>query len=195
MSPAATRLRILYFLYHRGSTVQHWFSMRIRPAGIGALLFALIGGFMSIGQPRSSIFQIFSLSLGMLLISLIWVIFRRASLSATFQLPRHATAGEEITYSVFLKNIGKKPVNPLFITQTPADPRPSLHEFSQTPEPGEKKRNIFDRTMAFYRWQWLLSSKESFTTTAEKSPIKLTPGQSTRISLKLTPHKIGRAHV
>ncbi|WP_411827690.1 DUF58 domain-containing protein [Luteolibacter sp. AS25] len=191
MSHATVRFRILHFLYHRGSAVQHWFSMRIRPAGIGALLIVSLGSFMSIGQPRNSIFQIFCLSLGMVSLALFWVIFRRARLSATFQLPRQATVGKEISYSVSLKNIGKYKVRAALIAQTPADPRPTLREFSQTPEPGEEKRNIFDRMMAFYRWQWLLSGKKTFQIDSSASPVDLDPDETTRLTLRLTPLRRG----
>jgi uncharacterized protein (DUF58 family) len=40
-----------------------------------------------------------------------------------------------------------------------ADPRPTLQEFLRSPEPGEERRNIFDRQLGYYRWLWLVSQR------------------------------------
>jgi hypothetical protein len=104
---------------------------------VGALLLASLGSFLSVGQPKDPIFQIFCFSLGLVMMSFTWVLFRRAKLSAALELPRHATAGEPLRYAVHLKNIGKRKLSNARLTQTPPDPRPSFFEFAGTPEPGE----------------------------------------------------------
>lgn len=188
MSP---RFRILHFFYHRGASLQHWFSRRIRPAGAGALLVVSLGSFMSIGQPKNSIFQIFCFSLGMVVISLAWVLFRRAKLTATLDLPRHATAGEPLRYAIRLENTGKRTLRGARLEQTTPDPRPSLREFTNIREPGEEQRNAFDRTMVYYRWQWLMSRKGSFSSSESEESIELAAGERRKISMRLTPARRG----
>lgn len=185
------RLRTLHAFYHRGSAVQHAFGRRIRPSGAGALLIVSLTTFMTIGQPRPSVFAIFAFSLSLTLIALSWVIFRSAKIKASPILPRYATAGEPLHFSILLENIGKKKLRAARFGQTPPDPRPTLREFSHTPEPGEEKRNAFDRTMIYYRWQWLLSRKRGFTSTESETPISLNPGAKTTLAMKITPARRG----
>ena len=171
--------------------MQHWFSMRIRPAGVGAMLIVSLASFMCIGQPRNSVFQIFCFSLAMVLAALCWVVFRRSSLNASFRLPRHATAGELLRYSVLLTNRSESILKSVILFQSPPDPRPDLREFTSTPEPGENERNLFDRTMAYYRWQWLTNRKRTFETNHQSDPFSLKPGETRRIPLTVKPMKRG----
>lgn len=143
------------------------------------------------GQPKDSIFQIFCFSLGLMVLSLTWVLFRRAKLSAALELPRHATTGEPLRYAVRLKNIGKRKLRNARLTHTPPDPRPSFAEFAGTPEPGEEERNPFDRTMVYYRWQWLISRKGGFTARESQETLSLAPGESHSVIMELTPARRG----
>lgn len=185
------RHRLLHSFYHRGASVQHWFGRRIRPAGAGALLVVSLASFMSVGQPKNSIFQIFCFSLGLVFLSLVWVLFRRANLGATLALPRHATVGEPVSYSIRLENLGKRKLRAAHLEQTAPDPRPSLAEFAHTPEPGEEARNFFDRTMIYYRWQWLVARKGGFVSRESRESIDLAAGESRRIAMQLTPGRRG----
>ena len=185
------RFRILHLFYHRGAAVQHWFGRRIRPAGAGALLVVSLGSFMSIGQPRNSIFQIFCFPLGMVAISLMWVLLRRAKLAAVLDLPRHATAGEPLRYTIQLENTGRRTLRGAKLEQTTPDPRPGLREFASISEPGEEQRNAFDRTMVYYRWQWLMARKGSFSASESEENIELAAGERRKIGMRLTPGRRG----
>jgi len=158
---------------------------------VGVLLVVSVGSFLSVGQPKDPIFQIFCFSLGLVTISLTWTLFRHAKLSAALELPRHATAGEPLRYAVRVMNIGKRRLSSTRLTQTPPDPRPSFAEFVGTPEPGEEDRNPFDRTMVYYRWQWLTSRRSGFTARDSRETIALAPGESARVSMELTPARRG----
>ncbi|QTN34092.1 DUF58 domain-containing protein [Akkermansiaceae bacterium] len=187
----SARFRILHLFYHRGAALQHWFGRRIRPAGAGAMVIVSIGSFMSVGQPRNSIFQIFCFSLGMVAISLVWVLFRRAKLSASLDLPRHATAGEPLRYTVRLENTGRRTLRGAKLGQTGPDPRPGLREFAAVSEPGEHERNLFDRTMVYYRWQWLMARKAGFRATESEETLELAPGERRKVAMHLTPIRRG----
>ena len=185
------RFRLLHTLYHRGASLQFWLTRRIRPPGIAAILVTSFASFMSVGQPKQSIFQIFCFSLGLLLLSLLWVFFRRAKVSATLRLPSHSTVGETLHYSVRIKNEGRRKLRGFHLKQTPPDPRPGKNEFAAVPEPREKQRNLFDRAMAYYRWQWLLARKRAFLC-EESPPVKDLPrGETKTVPMSLTPRKRG----
>ncbi len=125
------------------------------------------------------------------MLSLTWTLFRRAKLSAVLELPRHATVGEPLRYAVRVENIGKHKLSSARLTQTPPDPRPTLAEFAATPEPGEEERNLFDRKMVYYRWQWLTARRGGFTARESRETLSLAPGENRRISMALTPARRG----
>ncbi len=155
------------------------------------MIVVSLGGFLSLGQSKDPIYEIFCFSLGLVIMSLLWVLFRRAKLSAALELPRHATAGELLRYAVRIENVGKRKLRSLRLTQTPPDPRPSFVEFANIPEPGEAERNVFDRMMVYYRWQWLTARKGGFNARESRETLSLDPSESRRISMELTPARRG----
>jgi uncharacterized protein (DUF58 family) len=70
------------------------------------------------------------------------------------------------------------------------DPRPTREQFLNNPEPGEQKRNLFDRTFSFYRWMWLMEQNK-LATVAEQAVPTLPPGSSADLTMELVPHKRG----
>lgn len=158
---------------------------------MGALLVVSLGSFLSIGQPKDPIFQIFCFSLGLVILSVSWTLFRRAKLTATLELPRHATAGEPLRYAVRLVNIGNRKLRGARLSQNPPDTRPSFAEYEGTPEPGEEERNVFDRKMAYYRWQWLTERKGAFISQESRETFGLNPGEGRRVFMEMTPARRG----
>jgi|AntRauTorckE6833_2_1112554.scaffolds.fasta_scaffold04054_4 hypothetical protein len=185
------RFRILYWFYYRGAATQYWLNRRIRPAGIAALIITSIGSFMSVGQPKNSVFQFFCFSLGLVIITLLWTLFRSGKVSAKIDIPKYGTVDEMLHYSVTVSHPNGRKLSGFALLQTPPDPRPTLSEFSQIIEPGEAQRNPFDRMMAYYRWQWLLSRNRGFTNTESDFPINLPADKEKPVSMSLTPLKRG----
>jgi uncharacterized protein (DUF58 family) len=66
-----------------------------------------------------------------------------------------------------------------------------LVEFSNLREPGEEERNAFDRTFAYFRWQWLLLRNRLFADASSPEELKLRPGQEARVFIELTPLRRG----
>lgn len=184
-------LRGLHRTYHRGEAMRNWFARRIRPAGVGVCVVIVISCFLTAGDPRDSIFQIFSFAFGLALLALIWTSLRRANIAAEHKLPRYATVAETLRYSVKITNRGTRPLHNSSIEETPPDPRPSLEDFARQREPDEHQRNLFDRSMAYYRWQWLLARRKLFNNGPPAPCPILAPGESTRLQLQLTPQRRG----
>ncbi len=184
--------RELHRNYSRGAALNFFFSRRIRPAGIGLFIVLVLATGLGFGHPRrSSVYQIFSLSAGMGLIALPWAISRRVKLSAKRELPRYATVGEHVRYTIRVTNTGKRSVSRAWISETSIDPRPTPAEFANRREPGEEKRNWFDRKTAYYRWQWLLTTKRGFDGGGSRDMLQIAPGESVRVAAELTPLKRG----
>ena len=86
-------------------------------------------------------------------------LLRRAPFSDLATLPRFATAGEPLRYRVTVRNDGSRSQRGLVLLEDTEDPRPSLAEFLAAREPGEERRNWFDRTVGYPRWMWLIERR------------------------------------
>lgn len=183
--------RFLHWSYMNGTGIRFFIARRLRPAGVGMLIVIVVATSLGIGHQRWSVYQIFSLAVGMMLIAIPWAFSRRAMIQAKRELPRYGTAGEAVRYTIRVTNTGKRPLRRAFMAETPADPRPGVLEFTQRREPGEEKRNGFDRVFAYYRWQWLLATRRAFEGGSSPDVVSLEPGETTRVAAELTPLKRG----
>lgn len=182
---------MLHRSYSRGAALNFFVSRRIRPAGVGVIIVIVLTAGIGFGQPKIPVYQIFSLTTGMGLIAIPWAFSRRARMQAKRELPRYATVGEHVRYTIRLTNTGKRTLRRAWVAETAGDPRPTAEEFSARREPGEEDRNLFDRTFAYYRWQWLLGTRRTFEGGASPDTIDLEPGGSMRVFTDLTPLKRG----
>lgn len=194
-TPGATRPaaapRVLHALYHQGASVHHFLARRCKPAGIALGLVLVLATCLGIGHERTSVYQLFSLSLGMVLIGLPWAMLRRATVEAKRELPRFGTAGEPLRYQVRVWHHGKRRLTRAWLADSPPDPRPSLEDFTLLREPGEEERNGFDRRLAYFRWQWLMTQNRSFTGGLSRDGLDLKAGQQSHITIELTPLRRG----
>ncbi len=193
-SPASRRNadRWLHRFYFHGAGVHHYIARRCRPAGIALGIVLVLSACLVLGQHgRDSIIQLFTLSLGMMVIGSVWALSRRASVEARRELPRFATAGEPLRYTVRVWHHGKRRLNRAWLADSPADPRPSLVDFTILREPGEEERNAFDRRFAYFRWQWLLLRNCLFSGGFSREGLDLQRGQQAKIAIELTPLRRG----
>ncbi len=181
----------LHRIYFTSSGIYHFFTRRLRPAGIAVGIVWVLAAFLGIGQNSAPVYQLFSLMLGMMLIALPLAMIRRASVEAKRELPRYATAGEPLRYSVRVWQHGKQRLERAWLTDSPPDPRPSLDDFTLLKEPGEDERNGFDRRLAYFRWQWLLLRNRLFIGGFAQEPLKLNRGESSKLTIEVTPLRRG----
>ncbi|MES2475417.1 MAG: DUF58 domain-containing protein [Verrucomicrobiota bacterium] len=181
----------LHRFYFHGAGIRHFIERRLRPAGIALVIVFALGTFLAAGHQKAPVFQLFSLSLGMVVIGIPWAMTRRASVTARRDLPRFGTAGEPMRYTVRVRNVGRRKLTRAWIADTPPDPRPDRESFTLLREPGEEERNAYDRFFAYYRWRWLLMGKRLFTGGHAAEDLSLDPGQETRVTAELTPQRRG----
>jgi uncharacterized protein (DUF58 family) len=151
-----------YWFYARGTALNYFLRRRIRPSGIGLLMVIVVATGAAAGSAEPPVFQTFSLAVGLALVGIISALFRRAKIEAVRELPAHATAGQGFTYHVSLRNRRGKDLKRFELIETPADPRPSEDRFVTSREPGEERRNFYDRWLAYYRWSWLCETRRLF---------------------------------
>lgn len=183
--------RWLHPAYFYSAGIHHFIERRLRPSGIALVLVFVLGAFLAAGKPRAPVFQLFSLSLGMIVIGIPWAMTRRASVTARRDLPRFGTAGQPLRYTVRVRNTGRRRLSRAWIADTPPDPRPDRETFALLREPGEEERNAFDRFFAYYRWKWLLMGKRLFIGGNAANDLTLEPGEETRVTVELIPLRRG----
>lgn len=184
--------RWLHALYFRGGGVQHFLSRRCRPPGIVLVIVFVLASSLLVGQgDRASVSQLFSLSLGMIFIGIPWAIFRRANVEAHRELPRFGTAGEPLRYMIVVKNRARYKLTRAWLADSTPDPRPSRSDFTHLREPGEEERNVFDRTFAYFRWQWLLVGNRMFDGGFSTADMELKSREEGRFAVEMTPLRRG----
>src|SRR6185312_15404402 len=103
----------------------------------------------------------------------------------------YATAGEAFSYRVVLDNRGARAVAGATVQEHFRDPRPGYEEWRRAREPGEERRNWWDRTVGYFRWRWLIERRIPRTPDpAELAP--LAAGERRELRLSFTPRRRGR---
>lgn len=187
--------RRLHRIYFQSSAIHHFIHRRLRPTGVSLGIVLMLATCLGIGHSRGPVYQLFSLSFAMILIGLPWALLRRSRLEATREVPRHATAGIPLRMAVRVCNRGARRITHAWLSESPPDARPDTVEFTTLREPGEEERNRFDRTFAYFRWQWLMLRKRLFTGGLSKDEIRLDPDGETRVFIELTPMRRGVIHL
>ncbi len=188
-SPLFTKL--IHRIYFNNSGIAHFFSQRLKPAGILLILMIPLSWTLMPMYSLAPAYQIRGMIFAMLTLSILWLLFRRARVTTTRRLPRLATAGEPLEYFVEIHNTGRRTLSGAnFLEMTP-DNRPSRELFINSREPGEENRNAFDRLFCYYRWEWLQEKLNLFACKPSAFIDPLPPGAHTKTSLSLTPKKRG----
>ncbi len=183
--------RWLHRTYFRTAGFHFQMARRIRPAGVALGLIFVLATCLGIGHERGSVYQLFSLSFAMLALGMPLALFRRAKLHARREVPRYATAGETLRYPVSLRNHANRTITRAWLGESPPDPRPPIGDFTRLREPGEEERNRFDRTFAYFRWQWLTLRNRLFIEGSSADEIRIRPGGNSRVFIELTPLRRG----
>ncbi|MGH8672943.1 MAG: DUF58 domain-containing protein [Burkholderiales bacterium] len=186
--------RVAYRLLRRVSAFDRSLRERLTPAGwlvLGAALAAAAGG-IDLNQTMTA--HAFTFLASLLILAFAASRVFRVRIDVARQLPRYATAGEDFIYRVTVTNRGRAPLVGLTLEERFRDPRPSYEEWRAAREPGEERRNWFDREIGYFRWRWLIERRIPENTTEASLPA-LPPGQSQSLRLGFTPRRRGRVEL
>ena len=152
--------RFFYLNFRYYYRIRHYFRRRLTKAGMLVLSACVLSAVLGLNTYRALVYQIFTFLLSLLIAAFLWSLFFRPRVSLQRVLPRFATAGKPLACSIVIRNLSGKTQRDFCFAEEFEDPRPDFETFVHTPEPGEEFRNIADRFMGFYRWEWLLSRKQ-----------------------------------
>ncbi|MDA0226397.1 MAG: DUF58 domain-containing protein [Proteobacteria bacterium] len=185
--------RLLHALLRGFSALDLSLRERLTAPGRVAFVAAGCGALAGFDTNQTVTYQAFTFLSALLLVALLasgaWR--RGLQIKVTRELPRYATAGEPCLYRVHLENRGQRAVSGATLLEQVHDPRPGFEDWLATREPGEARRNAFDRNMGYFRWRWWIDRR-----TPERQPETalptLAPGARTTLRLPLTPRRRGR---
>src|SRR5262245_51478553 len=182
--------RYLYQNYRILSALKFWFERRVTRVGWMVLCSVLVAAGLGMDTSLSLAYQAFTFLFCLCLVAFVGIFLNRFRFTAERTLPRFGSVGEKLSYTILVQNRTGRSQSGLILVEETQDPRPSFEEFASTPEPDEEKRNWYDRTWGYYRWQWLISkNKQAF---AEELPLPVLPARgSSEARAELVPLKRG----
>ncbi len=145
---------------------------------------------MGLDTNRTMVFQMFTFLFCLVGLAMGATFLFRRRFTVRRELPRFATAGEAFTYRVYVRNRSSRPLTGLLLFDDPERQCPSYEEFVNLAEPGEERRNPFDRYMGVYRFRWLVRSRQGARASAVPLP-SLAPGEEKAVRITFTPQSRG----
>jgi len=182
--------RFLYCNYRFLHAVQSWIRRRFTTGGKLVLTGLVLSAALGVDTNLTMAYQVFTLLLSLLVISLLSSVFFHAPLTVQRILPRFGTVNQPLPYRLQVRNGGANPLRGLAVQEDLADARPSLEAFVRAREPGEDRRNWFDRNMGYFRWCWLISQSEAIVA-GEQSLPAVPPHGEAELRRELVPVRRG----
>ena len=131
--------------------VSQWMRQRFTAAGMLILLTMPVAGVFGFDTRSTLSFQIFSITLILLITSISFSLLFRGKFSIDRKLPDYGTVGTPLYYSCAIKNNNNKSRKGLVLIDDLNSPFPTLDEFIHTKDPLDKIRNRVDRIMGYPR--------------------------------------------
>jgi uncharacterized protein (DUF58 family) len=170
--------RISHAALRAFSGLQRRLHERLTAAGWLAFAGGFAAAALGIDTTRSMSHQLAGFAAALLGVAFLAVPLWRPRIAARRELPRYATAGEAFEYHVTVENLARKP-------------RPGYEEWRDAREPGEERRNWFDRNQGYFRWRWLIERRSPERPREQALP-ELAPGAATSVRMSLKPRRRGR---
>jgi uncharacterized protein (DUF58 family) len=171
--------------------IKKWLTRRFTKGGLLILGGLAVSAAVGLDTNMTMAYQAFTFLLSILVISIVWSRFFRARFEARRILPRFATVGEQFSYHALVQNKTQKIQSGLSLLENLEDPRPTLEELTHTVEPGEERRNPFDRIIGYHRWQWLISKKQGGKVKEQSLP-SIPPNGTAEVRVEMVPSCRGR---
>jgi uncharacterized protein (DUF58 family) len=191
LPPGSALKKLLYRSFRTTPELPLRFRRRFTLPGIFVSCLLLLTISLGLDTTQTTAYQIVMLLFAMMLVGLVSTLFFRPHVRVRRVLPAFGTVGQSLRYELRLTNGDRLPEKSLIAIENLEDPRPTLTEFLFTPEPGEERRNWYDRTLGFYRWRWLYNRKRGAILKEQPLP-DLPGGEEVVAPMNITPLRRGR---
>jgi uncharacterized protein (DUF58 family) len=170
-----------------------WLRQRFTSTGMLILLIMPVAGVFGFDTRNTLSFQIFSITLILLITAMFFSLFFRGRFSIIRKLPEYGSVGIPLNYSCIIRNENKTARKGLVLIDELKNQFPSLAIFTNSKDPLDKNRNRIDRFIGYPRLVNVMQKLRGGTIKpitvdyiAEKSEIET--------SLLLTPLRRGYIH-
>jgi hypothetical protein len=127
--------RLLFANFKLVYKLSQWMRQRFTAAGMLILLTMPVAGVFGFDTRSTLSFQIFSITLILLITSISFSLLFRGKFSIDRKLPDYGTVGTALYYSCAIKNNNKKPRKGLVLIDDLNSPFPTLDEFIHAKDP------------------------------------------------------------
>ena len=143
--------RLLFRNFHLVHRLGQWLRHRLTPGG--ALVFGgvIVAGIFGIDTGQTLAYQVFAIMITLMLVAAISTITFRGRFRLRRSLPDYATVGQPLRYRLCIENLGASRQQDLLLIDELETPFPEFHEFINSRDPHDKKRNWFDRLVGYPR--------------------------------------------
>jgi uncharacterized protein (DUF58 family) len=182
--------RTMYRQYRSYSGFSNRLRRRFTPAGFLVVICTMIFALLGLDTNLSVAYQAFAFLFMLCACAFLGARFSRSPFAAQRVLPRFGSVGVPLVYKVELQNPTNRVQQGVSLLEELGDPRPTLKDFVEIPEPGEEKRNWWDRKNAWYRWSWQLTRNIQAETKDHPAPA-LSPRGRVDVRMELLPVRRG----
>ncbi|OGT32851.1 MAG: hypothetical protein A2W28_11560 [Gammaproteobacteria bacterium RBG_16_51_14] len=170
--------------------ISHWMRHRFTEPGLLIVSIMILAGIFGIDTRRTLAFQIFALLAMLLLLAFISNITFRGRFRVQRILPDFATAGQSLDYRCSIENLSSRKEKGLVLIDELDTSLPAYSEFLSTRDPGDNRRNWFDRVIGYPRMMYLIQHKRGGA--IRPVPIDFIPAKGQTDSyIRLTPIRRG----
>jgi uncharacterized protein (DUF58 family) len=182
--------RLLYRGYSRVARNERWYGRRFSPAGRLVLVGLVATVALGVDTTLNVAYLAFVVLAAIMVVSMSTSMLFAPRLDAERLLPKFGSVGTLLRYDLRLTNRKPRSQRGLALFENLIDPRPTVREFLDNPEPGEERRNWWDRQVGWYRWTWLVSQK--LVARPKEATLPICPARATvSVPLELVPFRRG----
>lgn len=143
--------RLLFANFKLVYRLSQWMRQRFTAAGMMIFLTMPVAGVFGFDTRSTLSFQIFSITLILIITSISFSFLFRGKFAIERKLPDYGTVGTPLHYSCFIKNENRKPQKGLVLIDDLNSSFPTIDEFIKTQDPLDKVRNRVDRFIGYPR--------------------------------------------
>jgi len=184
-SPVNIALWLFYRSYRMATWATYWAKRRFTVIGQAVAGAASVALFASLDADSAVGYQAFIPLVVVLLLAFLFRFGFRADFQVERQLPRLATVGHPLTYSVLVKNLGRRRQAGLTMIEDLVDPRPRFKQWREYKLDEDRHVRPFRFDNRRFR------SPFKFATTKEAELPPLNPQQEAEVRVELTPIRRG----
>ena len=178
--------KLLYELFRFISAAEYDRQKRLTMAGNVVVWCLIFSAMFGLDTNQTMSYQIFSLLLAILIISITCSCFFPGRFRARRIITRFATVGVKLKYRIIIENQTNQIQKGLQLEENFVDPRPSFLVWQNTATFREAKTNYLDQYLGYDRWQWLIARRQCGKATMINLPT-LPPNSKNEVICEIMP--------